>query len=168
MPDAVASHHILAARSWRRRWLVGLGSLGGLVLVLAALTIAASVGGRSGSSHRSTPSYGVHPQITTPLSTTAPGAPGASPVPLGGGPTILSLTPLKASFGQVVIISGANLFSADGQILAHFGSQVASTSCPTQNSCTVTVPAPSGATARVLVTVSTQAGTSNGLWFAYQ
>jgi hypothetical protein len=65
------------------------------------------------------------------------------------------------------VISGANLISSDGQILARFNGQAAPTRCPTQTSCNVTVPTISGAASSVTVTVTTAQGTSNSLAFSY-
>jgi hypothetical protein len=48
-----------------------------------------------------------------------------------------------------------------------FNGLVAPTSCPAQNTCTVTVPLSPGAT-RVQVTITTAGGTSNGVTFIYR
>jgi hypothetical protein len=66
-----------------------------------------------------------------------------------------------------VVISGTNLISPDGEILARFGGQPAQTRCPVRTSCTVTVPVGSPASS-VPVTVTTAAGTSNTLAFSYR
>jgi hypothetical protein len=51
--------------------------------------------------------------------------------------------------------------------VATFNGQVAPTSCPAQNTCTVTVPpSPGGATAQV--TITTASGTSNVVTFIYR
>jgi len=151
-----ASRHLLVARR-RRRWAIGLGVLGVLVVVLAAVTVAVNVGGSS----KSTSSPTTSPEGST---TTTPSG---TSVAAGGAPTISSLTPSTGSAGQVVVVSGTNLVSANGHVEVRFGDLVAPTSCPTQGSCRATVP-PSAAGGRVLVTVSTQSGTSNGLWFTYR
>ena len=39
-----------------------------------------------------------------------------------------------------MLVSGANFLSASGQIVATFNGQVAPTSCPAQNACTITEP----------------------------
>ena len=61
---------------------------------------------------------------------------------------------------------GANFLSSSGQIVAMFNGQVAPTSCPAQNTCTVTVP-PSPGAATVQVTITTAGGTSNAVKFVY-
>ena len=78
-----------------------------------------------------------------------------------------SLSPASGLAGQSVTLSGANLLSADSQIVAHFGGQVASTDCPTPSTCTVTVPSPTGPPASTPVTITTSSGTSNPLTFEY-
>jgi len=80
-------------------------------------------------------------------------------------PSIAAVTPAQGGAGQQVVITGANLFSPDGQVLARFGDEAAPTACASQTTCTATVPPGSG---RVAVTVATQAGTSNAVWFTYQ
>jgi hypothetical protein len=65
------------------------------------------------------------------------------------------------------MISGTNLVSADGQILARFNGAVAPTRCPARTSCSVTVPGNSSPASTVSVTVTTAAGTSNALTFSY-
>jgi len=67
-----------------------------------------------------------------------------------------------------VVISGVNLFSADGLIQVFFGTQNAPISCPSQSSCTVVVPDLSGSPRTLQVTVSTESGTSNAVSFYYQ
>jgi hypothetical protein len=65
-----------------------------------------------------------------------------------------------------VQVAGANFLSSDGQIVASFNGEVASTSCPEQNVCTVTVPPMAGSTAAQL-TITTAGGTSNPVTFTY-
>jgi hypothetical protein len=67
-----------------------------------------------------------------------------------------------------VVISGTNLISPDGEILARFGGQPAQTRCPVRTSCTVTVPVVGSPASSVPVTVTTAAGTSNTLAFSYR
>lgn len=98
---------------------------------------------------------------STNTSTTTPTA--AAP---GGPPVISSLTPSSGSAGQSVQVVGANFLSSSGQIVATFNGQVAPTSCPAQNTCTVTVP-PSPGAATVQVTITTASGTSNAVKFIY-
>jgi hypothetical protein len=114
-----------------------------------------SGGGRGGSS--TSPGR----SSTTTTSTTA-GTPNAN-----GPPVIAALTPANGSAGQAIQVAGSNFLSSSGQIIATFDGQVAPTSCPAQNTCSVTVPpAPSGSqTAQVVIT--TAGGTSNTLTFTY-
>ena len=98
-----------------------------------------------------------------PSSSTEPGAATGQ-----GDPVLSSLAPSRGVPGQSVVISGANLLSADGQIVAHFGGQVAATECPAASSCTVTVPTAPGLPASIPVTISTSSGTSNPLTFDYR
>jgi hypothetical protein len=67
----------------------------------------------------------------------------------------------------VVVISGTNLISTDGQILARFNGAAAQTRCPARTSCSITVPDISSPGSTVSVTVTTGAGTSNALTFSY-
>lgn len=94
--------------------------------------------------------------------TTSPPAVGAV-----GVPELTSLTPSYGSAGQTVVVSGLDLFSPNGYVQASFGGQAAPTRCPTQTSCTVTVPLLSGSPRSVAVTVTTETGTSNALSFSY-
>jgi hypothetical protein len=86
---------------------------------------------------------------------------------VGNAPLLSALSPHTGGAGQVVVVSGANLMSADGMVLARFGGQEAPTSCPVQTSCTVTVPANVAQGGVVPVTITTDAGTSNALTFDY-
>jgi hypothetical protein len=97
---------------------------------------------------------------TSTTTTTAP------PVAASGPPVIASLSPASGSAGQGIQIAGSNFLSSSGQIVATFNGQVAPTSCPAQNTCSVTVPPSSGSgTAQVVVT--TAGGTSNAMTFTY-
>ncbi len=109
---------------------------------------------------------------TSPPSTSAPvPALPSTTVPPGvvasGAPVLRTLDPSSGTAGQVVTISGTNLFSANGQVQATFDGQQAPTSCPTETSCSVIVPALPGGPHTVVVTVSTESGTSNALTFSY-
>ncbi len=168
------------------------GILAGVVLA-AVLVVVLSTGGRSTtSSTRSVARARPGPQVTlltppaaptsipaspsppppqpVPSTTTAPVASApvttAPPTP-GGAPQISSLSPSQGAAGQTVVISGTNLISADGQILARFNGSATQTRCPTQTSCTVTVPDMGSPASGVPVTVTTAAGTSNALTFQY-
>jgi hypothetical protein len=98
---------------------------------------------------------------TTTTSTTA------APPNASGPPVIAALNPASGNAGQAIQVAGANFLSSSGQIIATFDGQVAPTSCPAQNTCSVTVPpAPSGSqTAQVVIT--TAGGTSNTITFTY-
>jgi hypothetical protein len=115
-------------------------------------TEAGLAGGRPGASATST--------TTTTSSTTVP-------VAADGPPVISSLTPSSGSAGVGIVVAGANFLSSDGQIVATFNGQVAPTSCPVQDSCTVTVPPPSSGSTSALVTITTPSGTSNTMTFTY-
>jgi hypothetical protein len=99
---------------------------------------------------------------TTTTTTTTTALPNAS-----GPPVIAALNPASGSAGQAIQVAGANFLSSSGQIIATFDGQVASTRCPAQNTCSVTVPpAPPGSgTAQVVIT--TAGGTSNTMTFTY-
>ncbi len=170
----------------RERWLVI------SVAVVAALVVAAGIAlavtsGNSGpqvaAPPASSPSPSTSPPTTQPgthhaaaprhsgrrgsagsssTSTTAPTAPA---VP-GGPPVISSITPASGAAGQGIQVTGANFLSSNGEITATFNGQVAPTSCPAQNSCTVTVPPRSGATSAQIV-ITTASGTSNAVTFNY-
>jgi hypothetical protein len=85
----------------------------------------------------------------------------------GGAPVIASLNPSSGNPGQTLQVSGSNFLSSDGQIVATFAGQVAPTSCPTQTTCTVTVPSGPPAAGAVPVTITTSGGTSNTVTFTY-
>lgn len=81
---------------------------------------------------------------------------------------VSSISPGGGSAGQTVTISGSNLYSPNTQQIAvHFGGETAPISCPTQTSCTVTVPSLPGSPSSVPVTITTQSGTSAPLTFTY-
>jgi hypothetical protein len=65
-----------------------------------------------------------------------------------------------------VQVAGTNFLSSNGQIVASFDGEVAPTSCPAQNVCTVTVPPMTGPAA-AQVTITTAGGTSNAVTFTY-
>ena len=79
---------------------------------------------------------------------------------------IASIDPASGTAGQGIQIAGSNFLSSDGQIVANFNGQVAPTSCPEQNTCTVTVPPMSGSQS-AKVTITTASGTSNAVTFTY-
>ena len=118
-------------------------------------------GQANGQSGRgSTPSGGSSSSSTT--TTSSPSAPNAS-----GPPVIAALNPSSGTAGQAIQVAGANFLSSSGQITATFDGQVAPTSCPAQNTCSITVPpAPSG-TQSAQVVITTASGTSNTMTFTY-
>jgi hypothetical protein len=161
------------------RWLITLVVVAGALVVVAAIALAVSLtgGGPPTAPLPSTAPAAIHPGAapakgnhkpggtsgrSANTSTTAPTS--AAP---GGPPVISSLTPSSGSAGQSVQVVGANFLSSSGQVVAMFNGQVAPTSCPAQNTCTVTVPpSPGGATAQV--TITTASGTSNVVTFTYR
>ena len=75
--------------------------------------------------------------------------------------------PASGSAGQAIQVAGANFLSSSGQIIATFDGQVAPTSCPAQNTCSVTVPPPPSGTQSAQVVITTAGGTSNTVTFTY-
>jgi IPT/TIG domain len=128
-----------------------------------------------------------HPGVSTPASSNANGSKSAAPAHASsnapspsthatspasqsaGGtiPVLSSLSPSTGAAGQAIVVSGSDFMSANGVVEAHFGSQVAPTACPVQTTCTVTVPAITGSSTSVPVTITTDGGTSNALTFDY-
>jgi hypothetical protein len=100
---------------------------------------------------------------TTTGSTTTSTSVAATP---GGPPVISVLSPSTGAAGQAITITGANFLSSDGHIVASFNGEAASTSCPAQNTCMVTVP-PSNGSSTAQVIVTTAAGASNAVLFSY-
>ncbi len=166
------------------RWLFAGVAAAAVLVVAAAIALAVSLSGnpRPGppgattAAAPHTPSVprssargtkGGHSASGTSARTTTTTAP-STPTPTGpvGAPVISSLSPSNGSAGEGVQITGANFLSSDGQIVATFNGQVAPTSCTAENTCTVTVPPPSGSSpARVSIT--TASGTSNAVTFTY-
>ncbi len=166
-------------------WLVAAVAVAATLVVIAAVALAVSLG--SGGSrqatppstavtaagHGGTPGAGRHPGSTpghrtargnsSTGTTTSTTPPVTSP---GGPPQISALSPANGAAGQGIQVAGANFLSSDGQIVATFNGQVAPTSCPAQNVCTVTVP-PMASGASAEVTITTAGGTSNAVTFTY-
>jgi hypothetical protein len=91
-----------------------------------------------------------------------------TPTP-GAAPVISSLSPSNGTAGQAITVLGANFMSPSGHIAARFGTVLASIACPKQSTCTLTVPpAAPGAPSSVMVTVTTDSGTSNSISFSYR
>ncbi len=78
---------------------------------------------------------------------------------------IASIDPASGTVGKTIAIDGANFLSSDGRIVATFNGQIASTACPTQNTCTVTVPPPPLGSQSSQVAMTTASGTSNAVVF---
>ncbi len=78
-----------------------------------------------------------------------------------------AISPSVGQQGQTVAIQGTGLMSTDGLIVVLFGPEEASTSCPSQLGCVVTVPPPPPGQPSVPVQVKTAAGVSNALTFHY-
>ncbi len=158
---------------------------GGLALGLGVSSHTA-VTARSGASRRPESSHGVSRRSASPSSSpgsapgagtqSAPGAgtqpavaaPATTPTASPGAPRLTSVNPAAGGPGQRVILSGANLFSADGEVVAYFGPQAAPTSCSSQTSCTATVPNFGSGPSTVPITVTTQHGRSDAVRFAYR
>jgi IPT/TIG domain len=166
---------------WRQpdRWLVTCIAVVATLLVVAAAGLAASLDSVPRTLNSSPPGHasGGRAATTVPVHPHGVGAPStpsttsiepssAPPATTGGPPVISALEPASGAPGQGIEVAGANFVSSNGQILATFNGQIAPTSCPAQNACTVTVP-PSAGGPTAQVTISTASGTSNAVTFTY-
>lgn len=129
--------------------------------------------GSTGSSQGSSSSAGSATSSgAAPGGQVAPGSAEAKAPPSSGNavslPQLTGISPMSGVPGEDVVVTGTNLFSADGEILAHFAGAPAPTTCPGQHSCTLVVPADPTSSATVGVTITTQSGTSNALTFTYR
>ena len=171
----------------REHWLtISVAVVAALVVVAGiALAVSAGGGGQQGAAPPpATPTTATHagaPAAHHPAqrpttnghssgaagsSTTTSSAPPGPPASPGGPPVIASLSPASGAAGQGIQVDGSNFLSSDGQIVATFNGQVAPTSCPAANTCTVTVPPMSGSpSAQVIIT--TASGASNAVTFTY-
>ncbi len=165
------------------RWLAVAVGVAALLVVIAAVALGVSLtsGGSSpgpaGAGHTGGSTHaggtGNRPAGSGAKSSSAPSVPRSTTSTLpslgtpGGAPVISSLSPSSGSGGQAVQVAGSNFLSSDGQIVATFAGRVASTSCPSQTMCTVTVPPSSAPPGPVPVTITTSAGTSNTVTFTY-
>jgi len=170
------------------RWVVTAVVVVAVLLLAAATGLAVSLATANGSpmvatsastattpghgaafrpAHHSTETGGGSPARRSPSPGVTTTTPSTAPVSPGGPPVITALTPPSARAGQAVQIAGSNFLSSSGQIVATFNGQVAPTSCPTQNTCNVTVP-PSTGLPSAQVTINTAGGTSNGVTFTYR
>ena len=117
--------------------------------------------------HGTSGGRGGGPSTSPGISSTTTTTTTATPPNASGPPVIAALNPASGSAGQAIQVAGANFLSSSGQIIATFDGQVASTSCPAQNTCSVTVPpAPSGSESAQVV-ITTAGGTSNTMTFTY-
>ncbi len=154
------------------RWLIRSVAVVAALVVAAAIALIVSLSGSStppspsaaGRTHTSTapPSRSIRGRSGTTASPTTSTTVAAAP---GGPPVISSLDPPSGSAGQSVVVAGTNFLSTSGQIVATFNGQVAPTSCPAPNTCTITVPSSSSPSAQVVITTS--GGTSNAVTFTY-
>jgi len=164
----------------REHWLtIAVAVVAALVVIAGiALAVSSGGGGQQAAAPPSTtpttvpahtppashhPATGRHPGRSGASTTTTSTAPPATP---GGPPVIASLSPASGSPGQGIQVAGSNFLSSSGQIVATFNGQVAPTSCPAENTCTVTVPPISGSSSAT-VTITTASGTSNAVTFTY-
>lgn len=134
-----------------------------------------ATGGHSPPATSPAPSAGPATSLPPVASSSTPGqAPGSpattatsGPAP-AGGPQISSISPGSGAAGQSIVLSGTGLFSSSGVVTAYFGGMAAPTSCPSQSSCTVTVPDLGPSPSPVAVTLVTSSGRSNPVTFSYQ
>lgn len=156
-----------------------------LIVLVAVLAAGSGVAPTSDHGHLATGSATHHPPATAgpgggspssstlPTTTTTPPVSStttspAAPAAAGGAPVIASLAPAQGAAGTTVTVSGTNLISADGQIVATVAGQPAPTTCPSPTTCTVVVPSlPPTAPASEPLTLSTATGPSNTLNFTY-
>jgi len=164
----------------RERWLAVAVGVAALLVVIAAIALAISLSSSSSPVATPPPPHGAaHTGGTASQPGTHPSPPsGASAAPQttstlpslatpGGAPVITSLNPSSGGSGQTIQVTGSNFLSSDGQIVATFAGQVAPTICPSQTTCTVTVPSGSPTSGSVSVAITTSAGTSNAVTFTY-
>jgi hypothetical protein len=96
-----------------------------------------------------------------------PSTSSASPPSGPGSPSLRAVNPPRGRPGRVVVVSGTDFFSANGLVVARVGGQETRTDCPTRTSCDVTIPDLGSRPARVRLTITTETGKSNALWFRY-
>ena len=151
------------------RWLVGAVAVAAALVVAGLIALVVSVTGGSSPSSLTAAGTRPSPSTTAPSGARHRSTSTTTSTPVvataGGPPVISSLSPADGSAGQAIVVAGANFLSSSGQIVATFNGQVAPTSCPAQNTCTVTVPASTTPSAQVAIT--TAGGTSNAMTFTY-
>lgn len=150
------------------RWLLASVVVASVLVIAAAAALAVSLSRN--------PQTAAHPPTraaagkkgggTSGTTTTTTTSPTSTPVGPAGVPVISSLTPSSGTAGETIRVTGANFISSNGQIVATFNGQAAPTSCPAQNTCTVTVPPQSGPSS-AQVSITTAGGTSNPVTFTY-
>jgi IPT/TIG domain len=164
----------------RERWLAGAVIALAILVAAAAVALAVSLSGGGppapvpppvaapapGHQTHSPPSTTAPHRSTTTSPTTAPPTSTTVPAAPGGAPVIAALNPASGAAGQSIEVAGANFLSSDGQIIATFNGQVAPTSCPAQNACTITAPPIAGSSSAQVV-ITTSSGTSNPVTFTY-
>jgi hypothetical protein len=124
----------------------------------------------SGTSRSTKPGNGRAPSSPAPPTTepTSPVRASNENTRVNNWPNLLSIRPHAGGIGQVVTVSGTNLYSPDGLVQASLGGADAPIRCPTQSTCVLTVPAGLGPSADIPLTIETEAGTSNALSFSYE
>jgi len=136
-------------------------SLGALVALAAQPTWFASL--RSSSGAPSNPAGSRHggQRPRAPHGTALAPAQGTSAA-------ISSIQPSSGSAGSTVAIVGRGMRSPNGAIVAHFGTEVAPTRCPSEERCLVTVPPAPHGSPMVPVRLQIGSGMSNALMFRYR
>jgi IPT/TIG domain len=134
-----------------------------------SLPPATSTAGGARSANKAPPNANPVP-VGSPSSSNPPPAPTstAPPPAPGSAPVLNTITPDRGAAGQAVTLDGSNLFSPDGHIVASVGGQPADIRCSTQTSCVLTVPMLTSPPGSILVTMTTQAGTSNPVPFSFE
>jgi hypothetical protein len=167
----------------RLRWAIGITAVL-LVAVLAAMVGTRSSGGNQASGPASSTSGGSGVPFTKPstgstgessgLGPTSPTStpPTSTPTPTtaaepGGSPALSTLDPSTGYVGQSVTVTGSNFLSPSGQISADVNGQPAPVTCLDQVTCTLVIPAVGGSAPSAPVTITTDSGTSNALFFTY-
>ena len=156
----------------RRRWLlVGVAMAAAVAIALGAVDLGLYVS-RHGASPASSPTT---TQVTAPSTSQPP--PGTSTTaststttPASGpkAPLATAVIPARARPGDVVAVSGENFYSPkSGVVLARIDGQPAETACPSQTSCRVTIPKLGHHPKTVAITITTDSGTSNPVFFRY-
>ncbi len=83
----------------------------------------------------------------------------------GAPPVLTALSAKSGELGQTITLSGTGFFSANGLIVATFGTHPAPTQCPTRKECFVTVPTRAKLSGVYKLRLHTESGTSNAFSF---